>query len=229
MSTGGTRCESEAVPATVSREQRPIPLAFAGKVVSAMICKPGYSSDNAQTHRAGLLGKMSLRFLAGVLLLSAFHHQQQQGLPMKRSQASTKKIAIVLNSPSNIATHDRYDELLYETQTRFLDCDVFLARNTAASLDDAQDLNINTLTEQLVNLDREGYKQVIIVPVYLLPTEEYSQTKAIVARFNQTDHVDLSKPLTNDRFCIVSFSDIKEMFWQRIRSNLVSLEAAEKS
>jgi cobalamin biosynthesis Co2+ chelatase CbiK len=145
---------------------------------------------------------------------------------MKCSQASLKKAAIVLNCPSNITSHGRYDEFLYETQIRFLDCDVRLARNAPAAFDDAQNLNnINTLAEQLAIFDQEGYKQVIIVPVYLLPSEEYIQTKATVERFNQTNGVDLSTPPTHDRFCMVSFSDIKEMFWHRIRNNLASLES----
>lgn len=104
---------------------------------------------------------------------------------MKRYRHLTKGSAIVLNCFGSVTSQQRFDMLLDTTQAQFLDCEVRLAISSRSVLKKLDRPQLKTLAQQLADLDREGYKRVVVASVYLFPTEEHQQTCNIVNGFNQ--------------------------------------------
>lgn len=104
---------------------------------------------------------------------------------MKRYRHLTKGSAIVLSCFGSVTSQARFDRLLNETQAQFLDCEVRLAISSRMVLKKLEKPHFKTLAQQLADLDREGYKRVVVASVYLFPTDEYGMASQIVDGFNQ--------------------------------------------
>lgn len=104
---------------------------------------------------------------------------------MKRYRHLTKGSAIVLSCFGSVTSQARFERLLNETQAQFLDCEVRLAISSRMVLKKLGQPQLKTLAQQLAELDREGYKRVVVASVYLFPTDEHLMATQIVGGFNQ--------------------------------------------
>lgn len=110
---------------------------------------------------------------------------------MKRLQHYNKELAIVLSvfGSSEPDALDQYTQLLDELKNSIsTDIEVRIAISSRTVLKNLEKLNKQyyTLPEQLANLDRIGYKKVVVASINVFPTIEHDYILQIVDAFRKT-------------------------------------------
>ncbi|MFM2481427.1 sirohydrochlorin cobaltochelatase [Celerinatantimonas sp. YJH-8] len=108
---------------------------------------------------------------------------------LKRYRHYQKGQAIVLSCFGSLASCERYINLKQQIAARYPDCDVVLALSSKTVLkrlnQEAHGHPWLNLPQQLARLDLEGYSQIIVIPCYLYPTDEYRSVRQVVDGFTQ--------------------------------------------
>ncbi|QIZ76313.1 sirohydrochlorin cobaltochelatase [Ferrimonas lipolytica] len=104
---------------------------------------------------------------------------------MKRQRHYQQGRALVICCFGSVVDQARFDALLEQAHKRYPDCEVRLAVSSRMVLNRLSDRELYTLPEQLAQLDRGGYRQILVASCYLYPTEEHQQLKQVVEGFKQ--------------------------------------------
>lgn len=104
---------------------------------------------------------------------------------MKRFRHYSKDTAIILACFGSLVSQDRYQNLLEQVRTAFPDYPAEIAISSRMVLKGLakQNQNYLNLPQQLANMDMAGYRRIIVVSVYLFPTEEHTMAHATVNGF----------------------------------------------
>jgi len=104
---------------------------------------------------------------------------------MKRYRHYSRGGAIVLACFGSIVEERLYLDLHKEVAERFAEFDVFLSFSSRMVLKILQERgkSFKTLPQVLADVDRAGYKRVVVASVNLFPTDEHAYTRRIVEGF----------------------------------------------
>ena len=112
---------------------------------------------------------------------------------MKRYRHYAKGGAIVLACFGSIIEAKLYLDLQRDVAERFAEFDVFVAFSSRMVLKilHKQGKAFKTLPQVLADVDRAGYKRVVVASVNLFPTDEHAYTRSIVEGFQHFSPANL--------------------------------------
>jgi sirohydrochlorin cobaltochelatase len=104
---------------------------------------------------------------------------------MKRYRHYKKQRALVLSCFGSIIEQQKYLDLKAFIQSKFEDCDVFMAFSSRMVLKKLQkeEQEYKNLAQVLADVDMLGYKHIVVSSVNLYPTDEHGFIKRIVDGF----------------------------------------------
>lgn len=105
---------------------------------------------------------------------------------MKRWRHYTKETAIVVAGFGSVKSLAHYQNFHRQVAAEFNEQDVFLSFSSRTILKKLarKEIFIKNLPQTLADLDREGYKKVVVVSLNLFPTDEEKELQQIVEGFS---------------------------------------------
>lgn len=106
---------------------------------------------------------------------------------MKRLRHYNQGTAIVLSCFGSVVEQTRYEQVAEHVQSNHPDALVRIATSSKMVIKKLanQDVACHSLPQVLADLDTKGYQRILVVSVYLFPTDEHRYLTSIVDGFKQ--------------------------------------------
>lgn len=121
---------------------------------------------------------------------------------MKRLRHYNKGSAIVLSCFGSVTQVERYNALAKRIQELYPNIDVRIALTSRMVIKKLarKEQEYQHLPLVLAQLDLEGFQRILVVPVYLFPTDEYLQIQKTVAGFREfsLSNIEITPAIIHD-------------------------------
>lgn len=144
---------------------------------------------------------------------------------MKRYRHYKKDKAIILSCFGSVVEQKRYEQLKILIEKEFKDIDVFLAFSSRMVLKllEKKGLDYKNLPQVLADVDRMGYRNVIVSSINLFPTNEHKMLKNIVDGFNNFSPTNIRYTdaiLTKTKDSTLFFANLNQKISKKDTANL---------
>ncbi|MBF0208265.1 MAG: sirohydrochlorin cobaltochelatase [Oligoflexia bacterium] len=121
--------------------------------------------------------------------------------------------AIVISCFGAVHENEIYLDFKNFVQKYFPDTTVFIAftsKMVIKKLQKEKNLHFKNLPQVLADIDMQGYNEIVVLPLYIYPTEEYNRVQRVVSAFQQISaaKITLAQPLLSDYQSVCTFVKI---------------------